>query len=428
MNVCFVNEYFEPFARGGAERSLETLARALAARGHRVTVVTPNWGAPRREEREGFWIVRFAFLRPKQHELRPKWLANPLFYLWAALAVYRVARRERAEVIHAQNKHSLIPAVLAGRLLRIPVFLTIRDGSIIDAAPVCLHHGDQRPPDCGVRKLWRECSEDYFRRWKHGRSKLRTKLGFLYFWWESLLKQRFLRRVDGVIGVSHGILDIYRRSGLLEGVRAVHVVHTLPPAAAPPTREEVERLRDRYGLRGRRVVLHVGKFSIGKGTPDLVEAARDVARVHADALFLFVGDGEVDVPEGEPWVRRLPRLPNRDVLALYPLADIVVVPSVIPDALSRVILEAMAAGRPVVATRVGGTPELVIDGKTGLLVERKPAPELAQELARAITTLLRDDTLRAALGAGARRHVEECFGAAESVDKLLAVYAEARRR
>ncbi len=425
MNVCFVNEYFPPFAPGGAEWSLDALAREMARRGHRVTVVTPNYGAAPRETRDGVTIVRFAFpvrLAPGRTLASPKWLANPLFYLWAGLAVARVARRARAEVIHAQNKHSLIPATLAGRLLGLPVFLTIRDGSIIDAAPLCLHHHDRRPPDCGVRKLWRECSEEYFALYvKNPRRKLRSKLAFLYFWLDALLKQRFLRRVDGVVGVSEGILDIYRRSGLLEGVRGVHAIPNIPPAAPPPAAPAVEALRERLELRGRRVVLYVGKFSPGKGTADLVEAARDVAREFPDALFLFVGEGTLDA--GDSHVRRVGPLPNREVLALYPLAEVVVVPSVIPEALSRVILEAMAAGRPVVATRVGGTPELVIDGKTGLLVERH-APA---ELARAIGLLLRDAAQRQSLGAGARRHVIERFGADDSVDRLLALYAGARR-
>ena len=96
----------------------------------------------------------------------------------------------------------------------------------------------------------------------------------------------------------------------------------------------------------------------------------------------------------------------------------------IPDALSRVILEAMAAGRPVVATRVGGTPELVIDRQTGILVERR-APA---ELARAIATLLADDGLRASVGAGARRHVTERLSADTSVERLLTAYASALGR
>src|SRR5207249_4008234 len=102
-----------------AEWGLAALAGALVARGHRVTVVTPNWGAPSREEQHGVRIVRFPFprrLAPGRRPAPAKWLANPFFYLWATIAVCRVAKRERADVIHAQNKHSLIPATVAGRL------------------------------------------------------------------------------------------------------------------------------------------------------------------------------------------------------------------------------------------------------------------------------------------------------------------------
>ena len=98
-------------------------------------------------------------------------------------------------------------------------------------------------------------------------------------------------------------------------------------------------------------------------------------------------------------------------------------PSVIPDALSRVILEAMSAGRPVIATRVGGTPELVLDGKTGLLVERRDPDGLAA----AILSLLRDDALRSALGAAGRRHLESLSGLGGSADQLLEVYADVLR-
>src|SRR5207244_13375117 len=122
-------------------------------------------------------------------------------------------------------------------------------------------------------KVWRECSQEYFALYvKDPRPKLFSKPAFLYFWLDSRLKQRFLRKVDGVIGVSQGILDIYRRSGLLDGVRRVQAIYNVPPAAAPPSPGEVEALRDRLGLRGRRVVLYVGKFSPGKGTADLLAA------------------------------------------------------------------------------------------------------------------------------------------------------------
>ena len=425
MNICLVNEYFPPFAPGGAEWSLDALARAMVARGHHVTIVTPNYGAVSREDRDGVSVVRFPFPRrlpPGRTPVTPKWLANPLFYVWAALAVARAARRAGAQVIHAQNKHSLIPCVLAGRWLGVPVFLTIRDGSIINAAPMCLHHGDRMPADCGVRKLWRECSEEYFAQYLAGRrSRLRGKLAFLYFWLDSRLKQRFLRRVDGVIGVSRGILEIYRRSGLLNGVRSTQVVYNVPPLSAPPPPSEVEALRERLSLRRRRVVLYVGKFSPGKGSADLLAAAGSVASRCPDATFVFVGEGKLET-DGTADIRRLGPLPNREVLCLYPLADVVVVPSIVPDALSRVILEAMAASCPVIATRVGGTPELVVHDVSGLLVERGDRKELAE----AIATLLDDPARRRRLGEAAREHIVRRFSSDQTVEQLITVYAGTR--
>ncbi len=420
--ICLANEYFPPHAPGGAEWSTEALARGLAARGERVMVVTPNYGAAPDETRDGFRIRRFAFplKRPAGRSVvPPRALANPGFYFYAAFQLARLVRAESPRVLHAQNKHMLIPAALAGHWLGVPVVLTIRDGSLIDAAPMCLHHGDRRPPDCGVRKLWRECSEEYVTLYTRGRrSRLRAKLGFLTGWLDAGYKQRFLRRVDAVVGVSDGILNIYRRSGLLEGVQRVVAIPTLPPLPVVATDGAIARRRHR--LPDGPLVLYVGKMSPGKGTADLAAAAEQIAKRVPDAVFVFVGEGAVRLPDA-PWARRLGPLPNAEVLELYPAADIVVVPSVIPDALSRVILEAMTAGRAVIGTRVGGTPELIVDGVTGLLVDRGDVSGLAIALER----LLGDPELRARLGEGGRRRVREGpFAPGASLDRLLALYAE----
>jgi len=422
MIIGLANEYFPPHAPGGAEWSTEALAGALARRGERVVVLTPNYGAPSDEGRDGFRVRRFPFpvrLPPGRRTVPARYLTSPLFPLYAGLQLARLVRAERLDVLHAQNKHMLAPGVVARALTGVPLVLTIRDASLIDPAPMCLHHGDRRPADCGPRKLWRECSAEYFdlyQRHRH-RSRLRTKLTFLYGWLDACAKQRLLPHVDAVIGVSDGILDIYRRSGLLEGARRVETIPTVPPLGAAASAEAALAARRRHGLEGRLVVLYVGKFSPGKGTGDLVAAARDVHGRVPEALFVFVGGGDTALA-AEPWIRDLGALPNAEVLALYPASDVVVVPSVIPDSLSRVILEAMTAGRPVIGTRVGGTPELVIDGVTGVLVERGDRAGLA----KAIVRLLADGELRARLGTQARAHVENAFSAEASVDRLLALY------
>ncbi len=124
-----------------------------------MLVVTPNYGAASREERDGFTVIRFPFpvkRAPGRATIPGRYHANPIFYLYAGLVLARIARREKVDIIHVQNKHMLVPGALARWLTGVPVVATIRDGSIIDAAPMCLHHGDRMPADCGVRKLWRD--------------------------------------------------------------------------------------------------------------------------------------------------------------------------------------------------------------------------------------------------------------------------------
>ena len=424
MRIALVNEYLAPHPFGGAEASTEALARALVASGHDVVVMTPNWGAPPVEEREGFRIRRFRLpLAGSWVPGRPlgaqKFLLNPISYLSSGLQLARLVRAERMDVIHVQNKHMLVPGVIAHWLTRRPVLVTIRDASLIDPAPMCLHQHDRRPADCGVRKLWRECSVAYFDEYMRGRrGRLRTRLAFLYGWLDATwIRQRVLRSVDAVIGVSDGILGVYRRSGVLIGARRVETIYTIPPLGVPSTPADGAAARRRHGLSGK-VVLFVGKLSPGKGAGDFLGAAERVHRGHPDALFVLVGDGQVPVP-AVSWVRGLGWLPNADVLALYAGADVVVSPSVIPDAFSRVVLEAMAAGRAVVATAVGGTPELIEDGESGLLVPRHDPAALAA----AIERLLDDPALAARLGAAARRRVQTRFAPEASVERLLALYA-----
>lgn len=165
-----------------------------------------------------------------------------------------------------------------------------------------------------------------------------------------------------------------------------------------------------------------------KGLEDFLEAAAGVAGRFPEARFLFVGgrfrvkDGEI-VPHpgyGEELGRRARQLGldgrvvftgyRMDVPEILPDIAVSVLPSLM-EGLSNTLLESMAAGRPVVATRVGGSPEAVEDGTTGLLVPpRDPAA-----LSRAICRLLERPDLADRLGRAARRSVIERF----SVERMV---------
>ncbi len=427
MNIGLVNEYFPPFAPGGAEWSVYYLAKELARQGHRVVVITPDYdGEGYQEEEEGVRVYRFPFpakIAQGQKSVPIRYHANPLFYLYSAFHILRVVRREKLDILHAQNHYSLVGTYLAARLSGLPVFFTLRDTVAICHAALCLLRHDRVPPDCGFRKCLGQCADEFYdlylgypSRWR----KVKNKVALFWLWLDTGLRRFFLRRVDGIVGVSQGILNLYIQSKVISEERT-RCVYNLPPEKSLVSEQAKADWRRKLGLADKQVVLYVGKFSPGKGTRHLVEASDEVVREMAEVVFLFVGKG--DLKARRDWIRVLGSLPHGEVLKLYHLADVVAMPSVWPEPLSRVLLEAMTAGRPVVGTRTGGTPEVVLDGVNGFLVERSAPSRLAE----ALITLLKDEKLREEMGCQGQKLVVEKFNRERSVQSLLDFYREGRR-
>jgi len=185
----------------------------------------------------------------------------------------------------------------------------------------------------------------------------------------------------------------------------ITVLHnSVKPFVAPPP-EDVAYLRRSFGLSDEAVILSVGRLSQEKGHADLLRVGAALAVMPGTPRFriVIVGDG----PELEPLVRLLERLGiekqvslagfQRDTKPYYAMATLVAVPSH-SEGSPNVVLEAMAAGLPIVAKSVGGVPEILKEGVTGLLVpEGKP-----QWMAHAIRRVLCEPELRTRLGTAAR--------------------------
>ena len=207
----------------------------------------------------------------------------------------------------------------------------------------------------------------------------------------------------------------------------VSVVHDGTPLGPPPP-------DDPPGEAGRPVHIGlVGRISPWKGQHVFLQAARQVAKHHPEARFVLIGSalfgeqtyehklhdlveslGLKSVVEFVGFVSDVPRRLRQ--------LDLLVHASTSGEPFGQVIVEAMAAGRAVVATDGGGVPEIVRHGRTGLLVPMNN-PRL---MAKAIGSLLRDPARRAAYGRAGRRRVEERFdirrtaaGVAGEFDKLL---------
>jgi glycosyltransferase involved in cell wall biosynthesis len=184
--------------------------------------------------------------------------------------------------------------------------------------------------------------------------------------------------------------------------------------------------KQRLGVAAERpLVGTVGRLEPRKGTGTLLSAFAALrAEGRFDAALVVVGDGPLRAELAAEAARlgvaaHVQFLGDRaDVEGVLAALDVFVLPSR-TEGMSNALLEAMATARPVVATAVGGTPEVVSDGQTGLLV---PADAPAA-MATAIRRLLADHDLAGRLGAAARQTVEARYGAKSMVRRLEAVYA-----
>lgn len=245
-------------------------------------------------------------------------------------------------------------------------------------------------------------------------------LGFAAWHWR--IKRWIVRGSAAVISNSAAGADLLvERTGVDR--TAIDVVPNAVESPAPG--DAAARAGLRASLRGagrRPVAICVGRLIEGKGVDRILHAMAG-AQAPADAVLWVVGDGParagLEALSGSLGLgERVLFLGERDdVPALMQAADLLVSASR-GEGLSNVILEAMAAGLPVLATAVGGTPEVVEDGVSGCLV----APDAPDHLARALAELLPDEVLRARLAAGARRVIERRFAAGAMVDGTLAVY------
>jgi glycosyltransferase involved in cell wall biosynthesis len=175
-----------------------------------------------------------------------------------------------------------------------------------------------------------------------------------------------------------------------------------------------------------RVVTLVGRLTTQKGVDTFLDAARTVHQVRPNALFVIVGDGpdrsdlEARAIAGEldGTVRFLGY--RDDIPRVLAASDIIVMPSR-AEGLPHLLLEALAVGRPVVASHVGGIPDVVHDGETGLLVP----PAAPDRVADGVLRLLADPDLADRLARAGRRYVDRHCSPEMAARRLASVYRAA---
>lgn len=349
---------------GGTEKQVVLLARGLRDRGIDTLVLTMFDSGPREQAlRDGG--VRICHLRFSRVDPGLGVARN----VAAFARLVRLLRRERPDVLHAFLLHSYLTAAPAARLARVPVLVAGRRSM-----------GDFKQDRRMVLRLERLAT----------------------------------RGTDLLIANAHAVADDTRERERVPAEKISVVYNGLPDDAftnPPPTSIETE-----YP-----VLLCVANLKAYKGHQYLLEAAGRLRAGGRPCTLVLAGDGG-ERPALERQARQL-RLDVRflgactEVGPLFTRADIIVLPS-LHEGMSNAVMEAMAAGRPVVATAVGGTPEL-LRGR-GILVP--PGDPVA--LASAIDALLADPGRRASLGAVGRQWSRDHLGADSMVDEHVRIYSD----
>jgi glycosyltransferase involved in cell wall biosynthesis len=228
---------------------------------------------------------------------------------------------------------------------------------------------------------------------------------------------------DGYVAISHKIKAVLEADGI--AADRIFVVHSgIDPHRWTDARGD--HLISEFDLQpDERVVINIAHLAGHKGQQYLVRAIPHVLKAIPDVRFFIIGKGEL--------MSELKALSNslgldrklvftgfrQDVGAFYDIADLFVMSS-IQEGLGTAVLDALALGKPVVATKAGGIPEIIADGKTGRLVEA--ADPLA--LANGIIEMLGRSDRAQQMAANGRRVVQEKFSIESMVDKNLEVYRQ----
>lgn len=403
MRILMLSQFYPPYL-GGEERLAAALSAGLAARGHDVAVVTiSSPGLPDFEVDQGVRIYRV-----RTTAQRATWLyadpghshAPPVPDPELTLALRRISTREGPDIVHAHNwiVHSYLPL---RPMSRAKLILSLHDFSLACATKKFLYRDESLCSGPGYVKCL-QCAAGHYGPAKGVATTVMN--------WTMGLAER--RLVDMFLPVSSVTAEW---NGLLGGTVNYRVVPNLIADDAEQVRNGVEEYVAQ--LPDTPFLLFVGAFGTYKGVDVLLEA---YAQLQDPPPLVLIGYQTSEFPlktqDLPPNVTLLMDWEHDAVMEAWRRCLVGLIPSWI-ETFGIVALEAMVMGKPVIASRVGGLPDVVIDGETGLLIE----PGSVSELRDAVQLLLSDSELRDRFGREGRKRAQ-LFKACNVLPQFEAAY------
>lgn len=403
MKVLLINKFF--YLRGGIEKHLFDLAELLKQNGHSVAFFSMQHEKSLPSEWSSYFIKNVEYDRKNNLGKELKILVNTLFSFEAKYKLLKLIDDFKPDIAHVLNfHHQLSPSILfALKEKGVPVVIKLPDYKIVCPSYLLSNHGrlcelcsGQRFYNCLVTKC-------------HKNSLMKSLLVTL----ESYLHHKILKSYKDVkcfICPSKFLMDKVRQMGLRGNL--VHLHNFIEPEMFLPNLEQKERK-----------LIYFGRLSHEKGILTIIEAMKGL-----DVELELIGSGplEEDIRnkiknEGIPNVKLRGYLTGEALFKKIKTSWAAVIASVVYENNPISVMEAFAFGIPVIGSKIGGIPELVREGETGLLFEAGNVKDLRSKIQK----MFSESAIAMRMGESARKFAQEELNAQKFYNKLMDIYQSA---
>ena len=398
MKILQINKFF--FLKGGTERYFFELSQLLESRGHEVIPFAMEHGANFPSPYSRYFVSRLDLDGAGPALAKLGTAARVVYSVESRRKLRALLESARPDVAHLHNiAHQISPSII-GVLNKfgVPVVQTLHDYKLACPAYLMVSGGkvcDACVGGSAVNVLLKKCVRG---------STAASLVSFV----EAAVHRaaRTYSGVEAFLCPSSFLMGVMKRAGLPEK-KLFHLPLFLPAGAYAPSYDASDYF------------VYVGRLSEEKGLGHLLKAKRRVSRMR----LVVAGEGSLltglrAAASGDSGVSFAGFLPGRELAEVWRKAAFTVVPSVCYENFPYAVLESFAFGKPVVASRIGGIPELVRDGENGLLAEPGDPGSLAEK----IDWLASNPAEAVRMGRAARRDVEEAYSADKHYAGVMSHY------
>ncbi len=414
MKIITVIDGFPPENSGGSEHVALNLSRGLQAAGHEVTVITATQKQEQAGEsiHEGLRVFRIYSSSRSRFAQSYIGIWNPFI----KKLFVDILKKENPDIVHFHNIHTHISyAALkwTKQNTKAKIFFTAHD--VLSFAYTRLTHFiNPHQPVAQGRYDYRMTPARLFR-----------QAGKMYNPFRNLIIRRYLKLADKIFVVSNALGEAFKQNGILN---TQTIYNGIDISRLDCDGGTMELFKSSHSLNNKKVILFAGRPMSAKGLVPLIESLPIVIQKNPTAVLAMAIQGSyaeqikklISEKSLTNHVVFLGHHTGTDWAAMFHSSDVVVVPSIYFDPAPLVSMEAMAAGKPVVGTCFGGTPEIIEQDQTGFIVN----PYDRNGMADRISTLLSDGVLAQTFGANGRKRVESRFTITHQVQATLAAYAK----